>query len=535
MSVKKVSLILFVAAFLYMAFFSIDVPPFWDDYCFLDAYAGNSFTHYMKDLFKLGSDKFFYSERPLFALWTKVVMNVSGINFYLYRIFRCINFAIFVALMFLFIDRFLKNRWIAVWSSVFAMFSLPIYIHTLQYVEPFVFAEAFKIIAFWFFLKDYYREERSSIFLQLGVCLAALFAVRAYDPCYSIGLIIFLFVLFSRPGKLRRYLGLIIFLFAINFPKGIHYANELGTPWGLNLSNIPGFIFGSSFLNLFYPIPSIRNLYYKPLIGVYGGLFLWAVILVLIGNGVLRKKIKYRVENKFHLFLLCWILGEIPLWFVLPETATRYLSSVMIPLTTLCLLAIIRFRSVFQGRFRYVLKFIVSIVLVVTITFNMLYVYIFRGTWGSSFIGYSKTADYVESIRDKNAVVMYYAGSAAREYFPVDKSKRRFCFKQDVKYQKTFSESDLRVEGLKKISGDYNELYVIKRITSFTRSQFPSIDYSNNRNVQLVNVIYGEGDFIYDRLNKFLVKLTGINYLPNEFRIYKLEKKGEDGYAVKTI
>jgi hypothetical protein len=534
-------ILLFVIAFAYIFFFTSGVSPFWEEQIYQSDYVQKSTLHWIKEtLFSFGKNNILDASRPFDALLFKGLFAITGYNYMLMRLFKSLLFGTFVALLFSFVKKHIKNETAAYSVSLFIMCSFSLYIHTLVFAEPYLLTETLKIGIFLLFLKDY-SSEKTSYYMQFLIGLLFLLSIRTYLPAYSTSGILFGFVLLDNWRKIKNYALLFLFFFicAIPYP----FSSQIGGGMALtpNLWSIQNFFFTDILHYITTPLISLDALYYKPLFALFTFFGLWLMLIFFIlfcFQGILVSQfgtyfqkdadadnsILCGVDSRVcSLFFIVWLFAELPLWIILPEHATRYATSILIPFSLLVTLMILQVFSFIKKDYRRSFALFVVVLVFLALLTNLAYVFAFRAGWGSSFIAIEKTQDFIADDKEGNTLALYFGQSVAEEYYAINKSSEDHTLIADLHFVQLKSLGGFEEEILlqHKEQGEYETIYVIKRVTS-GRNGLPEIDFDAYDSLEKVAVI--EGRKMTDPFDFFLAQdmFLFLGYSPNYVFVYQL-------------
>ena len=179
---------------------------------------------------------------------------------------------------------------------------------------------------------------------------------------------------------------------------------------------IAKFFLNDIFHYILTPSISLQGLYYKPFFALLTFFGIWLIVIFLFlflfhsffrnfipylfistGNNLELTEKKDIINTRtMTLFLFVWLAAELPLWIILPEHATRYANSILLPFSFLISFMILHvFTFIKQEYKKYFALFVIALV-ALSILSNLAYVFAFRGGWGSSFIAIEKTQDFIE-------------------------------------------------------------------------------------------------------------------------------------------
>lgn len=511
-------LTLFFIAFIYMNFFTLAVPYFWDCPWFIFHEPGKA-VEFIKQAFTVTQNKF-EGDRPIMNLFFYFNTMLFEKDYFFMRIVKNLFFASYIMLAYTLIKQFLHKRFYALFSTFFILFSFPVFLHTVIFSEPFIYTEPLKIIAFLLFLSDFMRE-KTSILKQIFIVILLQLAFKSYAPNYSAVITLLLFTLFYDFHRLKRYAVILIYLVLLNFPLGKILHPEISQETSRVIFNFTQFnaFFIQHTLKDLFGLPSFSNLYYKSFIQVISP-FMFLTVIFYTARLLINKETVFLKENKITLcFFLAYFLPELFIWFVLPESASRYFSSQALPIALFIGLIFISANQYFNSL--KLQKWFMALIFIIYIVCNFSYTYLFRATWLSSEMGKRKVADFIEESKKDKTIVFFEAENVAPGYAPLSKNKNNGWFAKDTKYFRT---NDFNISYLKSFK-NYSEIYIIQKETSFKNRLVPDIDFSKYNELQLIKVIEGRADCLFDNLNSAICATFKINYHPNIYYIYKFIKQ----------
>ncbi|MCK4326308.1 hypothetical protein KAW55_06085 [bacterium] len=528
------SIALFLISFFYMFFFTNNVPFFWDDQPFHQSYFKQPWSELFREFVSIGTDNMFALPGTVCTLLFKIWFYLVGYSIPFFRAGKAIFFALLIMLLFLLSNRYMKNYAISLLFSLFIMCSFSLFVQMFLYDQPYIVGEVFKIVVFILFLKDFHQK-KTSVASQVLIAILAMLAIRTYQPMYSIPLIFGLYIVFNRFRNFKRYFILLAYLLSIFLPFKQLLSPTLilsTTPYSYNFINLKRILINKLFGHIISPLVRMEDLYYKPLIAVITFFGFWLFVISLIIYLFHRKHVasgdSKTAYKPFLLFLLAWVIAEIPLWIIVPDPTVRYVSPVIEPLMMLYFIFINKTMVLFiKEKRKFFLALVILLVSLACLT-NIAYTTAFRAGWGSAFIGMEKVTNYIESKRKENSLVMYYSHSVAPEHCPMNISKRTKdspgqyeVIEEGVEYRQVKSLDDFSPKNLDALSESYAELYVRKRVTGFRATEFPPIDFDSYPNLTLEAIVKGNTSGLFDRIIHQFTVILGINYKPQTFYIYK--------------
>lgn len=529
LKIKPILVMIFIFTFYY--FLTISIPPFWEDHSFHQRFIQTSSLTHLKQTFRIGNENIFYLERPVLGLYFQATFALFKYDFFWHQLTKIIFTAVSSLLLFTLVRKYLKSENYAFLITLFTYLSYPFFSSFLQYDNPFVFSEFFKIAALFFLLQDI-TAKRTSYLNQFLVLLFSILAFRSYNQAWSIVGVIIIFTTLYNYQLLKRYAVLFSALILYNFPiniisiltKKASYSDP--SAYG---SSFSGFFY-TTFKPFYTPFHIPESLYYASLTDVLAFFGLLAILILSVLFALKYYETKTRRtriftrkndnDNTLAVLSTVWIICELPLWYLAPDPNVRYLSGIMTPLFILIFTGIQRIHTSLLNHYKKSFVIVITILLIGLLFTNILYAYLFRITWGSAFVGYAKVNDYLEETRTRNAYVLYYAGTVARLLFPLDKQNDNYYFKQDVIYKKG-SVEDFSEANIKQLKKKYNEVYVIKSKSAFGNSEYPTVPIENYKNLKKIQVIRGINGDTIDTTTEWLTAKLGINYNAYTFTIYK--------------
>ena len=535
-------LILFITSFSYILFFTQCVPFFFDDHDIHSSYVNQGYKSKFLQLINLNHSNSLSGPRPVYSLFFITIFPFLGFDYCAYRIAKAIVFSFLVFVLYSISHFLFKKEWSAIATTIVIMTSFPLFIQTFGYNGTHIFAELFKDLAILFFIRDIINN-KSSIFRTILIFVFALLAIRSYDPSYSIAAILPLFTLFYKPRKFPKYIPLFLFIILIQFPLGISFetiAQPNGPTYTPKLINIKHVFTDGIIEHITSPFPNYSNLYYKPAIAILTFFGFWLLIISIIGILLWKlyfhtftKKIIHTqqkdeapLDSKMIITLtLVWMLSELPTYIFLPEHAIRYLFTFLVPFVLLAAYFVVSFLNLLTLNYKkYAVRIVYLFIIGIVLT-NISYTYAFRAGWGSAFIAFENVMDFManeKSKTDQTIGVLYNAGSAADEYFYLNKSSENYSFGIGMSYIKTADLNAFTEENIRKMRERYNQFYVLKRTTSISGTEYPPISFNDYDSLQETFVIYGYSEeILFDKINRVVMRVLGVTYKPNQVVIYK--------------
>lgn len=517
---------LFFLSFAYMHFFTQCVPFFFDDHEFHRDYVQQEYEEQFLELVSFNTGRVSDGPRPVYGIFFKTMFGFLGFDYCGFRIAKTIIFSLFVIAVYGVAFMLFKRRFVALVCAMVIMTLFPTFLQTFGYNGPHIIAEFFKLLVIVFLLRDI-RQNNTSFINQITMFFLSLLAIRTYAPAYSLAGTLPLFVVIYDWRKFARYIPLFILILIIQFPVTFNFSTS-GSAYTPKLVNLEHVFLNDVLPNVANPFPTYENLYYKSFTDVLTFFGFW--LLVACGSWLFITKIfcsrtRNSVDSRMIFCLtISWIASELPTYIFLPEHAIRYIFTFSTPFVLLAALVVMYFIIALPLRYRKSVTVFVLIMIGGIIFTNISYVYAFRMGWGSSFIGFDKVMDFFAE-KGNHTGVLYYAGSVASEYFPVNKSSTKYKFRNDIAYLKTASNDDFSEANLNVLAQSYDDFYVLKRTTSLSKTQYPGIAFEQHPFLKEIAVIQGTNESIlFDRLNARLVKIFNIPYKPNAIVIYRYTK-----------
>ena len=562
----RYKVLLFIISVAFIFFFTLGVPPFWEEQLYQAEYVQQPTLHWIKEIFlSFGKNNIFNAERPFDALLFKGLFALTGYNYVAMRFIKSLFFGFFIVLIFTFIEKYRKNTAAALGVSAYIMCTLSLYIHVLVFAEPYLLTEIIKLVIFFIFLKDYFAQ-KTSWSHQFLVGLLFLLSVRMYVPAYSVMGILGLFVLLHNWRKIKRYLYLFLFFIFSAVPWPLTTRVGSSAAFAPKLSVMEHFFTYDLLHYSTSPLFSLSDLYYKPFFAIITFFGFWCIMLLLTlfllyhflcklltkhfysrkereenerSISVEEATLNVTSENKFEtksltLFLFVWLFAELPLWIILPEFATRYATSVLLPFSLLVVVMTLYVLSTIRKMYRKYVAGVIILLVVLAILTNVAYITAFRGGWGSSFIAIEDAQDFIASDKEGNTIGLYYGFSTADEYYPINKSSPTHELIPDLYFEQQHNEEDFTKEKMTEKATVYDTIYVLKRLTT-GGTELPEYTFEEYEYLTLVKVVEGtRTSDPYDFLMKILVR-AGVNYNPNYIYIYKYNEEEIPSYPEENL
>lgn len=517
---NKAGIFLAILGFFYMNVLVAGVPIFWEGHLFHEKLLSKEIMEWVKIALNPYKEDFYDSWGGMTGVWTWILFIVWKYNFDAWRYTKSIFFAISLLCVYLLVKTLLKSEKYALFSTIAYLFSFPLYIHVLVFDGPFIVAEAAKLVGLLMFLYDWKRD-KTNIVHQIIIFLCAWFAINTYTQSLSMIAVLCLSCIFLCAEKRKRYFILMLCLLTIHLGDIYDFGVvEETRPAMMSHTKMITTMFVESILKaVVQPVPVLENLYYKTfweVVTVYGIVFIAASIFI-----VLWKKKSWEIEEKRIIyFSLFWFLSEIPLWFVLPDPALRYTSS-LFPPSFLLLFFLLKNAEEQMRRLgrEKIWNIIVLVLLLCIVGTNSIYSVAFRATWGSAFIAEGNAMEFIEQSRQPNSVILHYQPSTAPVFVPIDFSNTNaYRQKKDVIYLPISNFSD---EVLLEYTTQYNEVYVVERVTLSGKRFPPTYDLDKSQILSVINVIYGVQNTIFDKL--FFSGRIVQWIKPNEVIVYRVK------------
>lgn len=530
--------ILFFIALTYIFLMTNGVPFFWDNHEFHDGYAQTSYMNLVKTIFQeTGSS--LVTGRPTYGLYFKGLFEIFGLDYSAFRLANSLLFALSIVLIAILCLKFIADKFSLFLIPLFIMFAFPLFVQVLTFCPWFI-TSFFILLIILLFLSDYNRY-KTSFFSQIAIILLCLVSFRMYSPSIMIFGVLFLFIFLNNLRKFRRYTFLLLVIFLMGFPV-ISFIqaspSKSSLPHGINTWNLKRVFLNEVGDYILSPLPNPSDLYYKPFIAIitFFGFWLLVGIAIIAGLYILRKYLyfgclfhgKKEFKHKILLkFCIIWLLCESSIWFFIPEHSIRSSSGSLIPLTIFFGIIILNIHKFLKPNYKKLFILFILLMVSFAVLTNIAYSGVFRASWGSSFTAYEKTTRYLEGMKNSNSLVLYQACSVASEYIPLrDYSGRTYQINQESykNYRKECDAKKFSKEELITFGKVFSEVYVLKRITSFLNNPMPALDFETYENLELIQIIEGKENVLFDKILTIISKIAKINYQPNKILIYKLKK-----------
>src|SRR3989338_9403223 len=216
------------------------------------------------------------------------------------------------------------------------------------------------------------------------------------------------------------------------------------------------------------------------------------------------------------------MLAEIQNYTFLPEHAIRYLFAFLLPFSIFALNMIMLFIEDIRHEYKRTISLFIIIMVFGIMLTNGAYVYSFRAGWGSSFFAFEEVIDYFTENHETNTGVLYNAGSVAEEYKYINKSSEDYSFDTaSLDYIKKWDVEEFRENKIEEYGKQYASFFVLKRVTSLNKTEFPSIDFTTYANLMEVKKIEGVENTFFDKVNTLIISLLDVEYEPNIIYVYQ--------------
>lgn len=488
---KNLFTIFLIFSYIYIIFYSIDVPIFFEGRLYLNELLTKDITYWMLTTFSPGSDNILNSNGEITGLFISIINLIFGYNENIYRLIKSIFFCISIVFIYT-ISKLIMGKKFAFLSTTVLLFSFPLFLHTFIFDEPFIYAELFKLASVFFIIKDIFEKKTINIF---SILIFSFLSFRFYHPASSIlGLILLTSIITKKSRYLFIFLTLLLFILPRNLSE-----TKLGTSYHIKSNIINEFFIKGFFHTLLNPIPSFRSLYQGSFwkIITFSGIIL---ILLTIGLGVWSKV----SLNKFYVkFLFAWIITETPLFLFLPEYAVRYISGILTPFVLLNFFII---NEIFKKEFNWKKQtYLIIVVLTIgIIIINLGYTTLFRATWGSGFIAADKVIKYLQDKKEP-LTVYYQVMQVAPDFVPLNVRSKELNIDRSLNF--------IPYNELMKFN---NNTYIVQRITSSSK-KYPRYSNLSQIDAELIGI---NDNNLFDKIVMPVLEVIGIK--PNKMIIYKL-------------
>lgn len=518
---------LFFFATLFMSFFTIGVPFFWDDHQFNQHFLAYPASQWVGEIFGVNIlNPFLMETRAMYALLVKVLFAVVGYSFFYYRITKAMIFGVYIMCFYFLSVRFIKNKNFSFFLSFLPLCSFPFYSHILYFDEPFIIMEMFKLAAFvlFFFWYEKYTQRTTSFFTitLLISCFFAFLAMRTYASGYSILGIVPLFLIFTQWKRITQsplLLGIIIFFGGIIL--FIIYKNHISFPFPLTSINLQRVFLRGWGETIITPFIHLDTLYYKPFSAVITFFGVWLIIITALAvilkyifknlfSQIFISEYKgYSEYSMFILFISAWIICELPIWIVLPEHAIRYSSSLIAPFTILAGIFIYVAYSSLAPKLKSITALILLFFLFFICLTNITYILAFRIGWGSSFIATDSAAHFLAKNSPPHTVALYYTLSAGDEYLILTEEPGNYTIRQDPLFIKKQDLLSFEKTSLEELQATYDTVFIMQRISAQKNSAYPPLSFEQQEYLKPIQTILGLGNNPFDWVYTTFFQLEG--------------------------
>ena len=232
-----------------------------------------------------------------------------------------------------------------------------------------------------------------------------------------------------------------------------------------------------------------------------------------------KKLIKPKCSSLTLPFACAWFIAEVPILINIPESAVRYTSALIAPSALLLSVMYTTAFETIEKKYKKVCALFLMICITGIFLTNISYVFAFRASWGSAFIGEELVSEWILSQHEQNVGVLYYATTAGDEYLVVNKNNNNYCITKDLVYLKTSDVRAYNSEKLEVLAKKHSSLYLVKRVSTKENSKYPPIDFEQNKQVKLAKIIEGRSNTPFDWASSVIMRKLA--YYPNKFYIYK--------------
>lgn len=531
----KIDLILFIVSFGYICYFTLGVGFFWEDPFILNY--PERWTEIIQEIFTFGTSNFYDAGAPLYRAYTLLSYNLFGIDYDGFRVMRALFFALTVAILFRCLINTLHQfpqlrryaKALAGAITLLVLTSYPYFLVILQIPRTQYVSLPFKILGIYFFFKLCNEKNFHLKWIQIfGLGTLFFLTIKGHPASVSVIFVLMGFILFVNARKLFDIKILLLFLFiiSINFPI---------TLFNFELPVHDAYVFKPEiiyrYLNvlpvLTFPFMDLQDLYYKSFFEIVtlpgllaGSILVFFFILKIFQKGVSLQKTPLKA---FLILNILWFFSELFTLFNTPDHATRYLLMMMVPfyilLAVSCVLLVTQIDS--QRTKRCFFYICVGIILWICIV-NVFYTYLFRTTWGSSFIAIAKTSEYFSSINRTSSVALYSSGSVATEYYiltvPFDYNN---SIQETVSFFQIVGYEQFDPHALETLKSRYTRLFILKRISSTGRSTYPERVFEEDEGFKEIAVFEGVSDSFFDSVTWWLTRILSIPVYPSKVVLYE--------------
>ena len=530
MTDNKNTSLLFLTAFFYLLFFSSGIPFFWDNHEFHEYFVNLPYLESLQQLITPTASTIGDAPRATYGILVRTLFILFKHEFFFWIVAKTLFFAGTITAFYLLLRKIEFSKKTAFIATLALLTNYPVYFHTLLFAEPFIIAEFFKITILCMLVKDI-TQEKTSWKTQLTIALLAIPALRSYPPGVALVPTIVLFFVFTSFRYLKRYWLLTLYLLAFNFPRSL-LTQGLNPGLPLHLSHLKHLFTKDLPTAWLSPLPNLDLLYY---LSFYNILSFLGIILTIISLLILVKNARRIKKTNQHLALplaIAWLISEFPILIFAPDPAIRYLSGLLPAITILLSLLYQHAHTTISKPNKKFYTTVLAIGISSIILTNIGYTFVFRATWGSAFVGYELVVQWIDEQQQNNVGALYHTTSVADEYVHITKGNK-YCLKKDPHYFRAKSIADFSPEKLEAFAKKYDHFYVIKRISSKGRSEYPPLDLNKNTHLKLVTTIYGVAKTPFDWINPLFMKL--FNYRPNTFYVYELVKDKSYNPRAKSL
>lgn len=514
-----------IAAF-YLFFFTQSLPIFWEAHQFHATFAQQTWTSLFWQTISLSGNVFEKAE-PAYGLYFKTIFAFTHHDFDGFRLAKIIVFTITTLLLFKISNHLFSDRKMAMLSTLLAMLSFPVYIHTMIPDEAFIIAEMWKFACIFVFLKDI-NKPTTSLANHVLIVICALFAFKTYPPAASATGLLIAFTLLRRKTQFKRYAIIFALLFIMIFPFSSITNGKTSGPFGIVWENIPAVFFTnlartitSPFASLDFSDYTFRALYWKPLPDLITFFGIWALVISIITMRFYREQTPNLpwTSRDITWFSTIWMIVELPLFISVPEPAIRYASAFITPFSLFFIHSLYRAHHHAPAKFSLHAKYAIYFIVLFMMSTNIFNTFYFRALLGSDVIAMNKVSQIIE--REKNSCIIYLPTYLADQYLLVDTTNNQYNLRTDLTRIKATGKEQFQKIYFEKTKPNCSHLFIVQQKSITRGTLFPPIDFTQQKNMRLVKRVIGRENTLFDAFVSFLTKTFAIKNLYNEYNLWE--------------
>jgi hypothetical protein len=397
----------FAMMILLLHFFSQSIPFYFEDVQYIRASCEQSYPHILTGIlnpFSAESD-FGFSDRPVETLVLRIMHDIFGYNPPAYHWFKNLCLLAVAGIAMTWVWRITRRRLFVALTGIWIVAANPVYQSTLWICDFEVVSQLFVILAMFLWFRILSSPDRKlTELIPTSICIILLAYLGSKTKGSSL-IIPFAIALSSIPFWRKKFalaIGISILLALVAIVPRCLAANHAiagGIRWQ-NLPILSGLV--QTFLNSTF---------------LLGGLLLCLCAAFLSrrfaksplpaaapepGDGSSEHDTAFAV-------VVAWLISIVLLWLVLPNSETRYLAGLVIPITIFVVLVFNCVLEMAAGRLAETgISLMAGATLTWVVLVNLTLDLHFRGFWGSHFIAMDRTVRHIDATYDHSLTLYEY-------------------------------------------------------------------------------------------------------------------------------